>query len=256
MARRRDRVEASAHPAPTEHTVAAVVGLSERHIVALGGGGFSDGDPSLDDFILGLARSPRPRVCFVATASGDSESYLVRFYETFTWRDCVPMHLSLFGRPEPGEVGARIAMSDIVYVGGGNTANMLAVWRLHRVDAALREAWERGAILCGTSAGANCWFEACTTDSFGPIGPLNDGLAFLAGSFCPHYDAEPDRRPTYLRLVTEGFPAGYAAEDEVALHFSGTELAEAVASRDGARAFRVERRDSEAVETPLPVRLL
>jgi dipeptidase E len=249
-------VEASAHPAPTERAVAAVVGVSERHIVALGGGGFSDGDPSLDDFILGLARSLRPRVCFVATASGDSESYLVRFYETFTRRECVPMHLALFGRPEPGEVRARIAMSDIVYVGGGNTANMLAVWRLHRVDAALREAWERGAILCGTSAGANCWFEACTTDSFGPIGPLNDGLAFLAGSFCPHYDAEPDRRPTYLRLVTEGFPAGYAAEDEVALHFSGTELAEAVASRDGARAFRVERRDGEAVETPLPVRLL
>jgi dipeptidase E len=230
--------------------------VAEQHIVALGGGGFSDDDPSLDDFILSLARSPRPRICFLATASGDSESYLVRFYETFTRRDCVPVHLSLFGRPEPGEVRARIGMSEIVYVGGGNTANMLAVWRLHRVDAALREAWERGTILCGTSAGANCWFEACTTDSFGPIGPLNDGLGFLTGSFCPHYDAEPERRPTYLRLVAEGFPAGYAAEDHVALHFRATELEETVTSRDGAQAFRLERRGGDAVETPLEVRLV
>ncbi len=230
--------------------------MVEQHIVALGGGGFSEDDPSLDDFILGLARSPRPRVCFLPTASGDSESYIVRFYEAFTRRDCVPAHVALFGTPTPEEVRARIGMSDIVYVGGGNTANMLAIWRVHGVDRLLREAWESGTILAGISAGANCWFAASTTDSFGPIGPLNDGLALLDGSFCPHYDAEPERRPTFLRLVAEGFPAGYAAEDQVGLHFVGTELAEAVTGRVGGRAFRVESVADEARELPVPVRPL
>ena len=230
--------------------------MPERHIVALGGGGFSDDDPSLDDFILGLARTERPRVCFLATASGDSDYYVVGFYEAYTVRACEPTHLTLFGKPDPRIVREQIESSDVIYVGGGNTANMLAVWRLHGVDRLLREAWERGTVLCGVSAGGNCWFEACTTDSFGPIGPLNDGLGFLAGSFCPHYDAEPDRRPTYHRLVREGFPGGHAAEDRVALHFRGTELAEAVTSREGARAFRVELVDGEVVEEPLRTRLL
>ena len=141
-------------------------------------------------------------------------------------------------------------------MGGGNTANMLAVWRLHGVDDVLREAWEQGVVLCGTSAGGNCWFEACTTDSFGPIAPLRDGLGFLEGSFSPHYDAEPERRPTYLRLVADGFPPGYAAEDAVALHFRGRELVEAIAVGEG-RAFRVERgAGGEAEETPLTPRRL
>ena len=230
--------------------------MPERHIVALGGGGFSDDDPSLDDFILGLTRSDRPRVCFVPTATGDSESYIVRFYEAYSGRDCAPSHLTLFGTPERRHVRERLLEQDVVYVGGGNTANMLAVWRLHGVDQALREAWEAGVVLAGASAGANCWFETSTTDSFGPIGPLDDGLGFLAGSFCPHYDAEPDRRPTFLRLVADGFPAGYAAEDQVALHFRGTALAEAVTSRPGGRAFRVELRGDEVVETDLDVRPL
>jgi dipeptidase E len=225
----------------------------ERNIVALGGGGFSDDDPLLDELILGLARSPRPKVCFLGTASGDSDSYITLFYEGFTRRDCLPSHLKLFGMPERAAVRAHLLAQDIVYVGGGNTANMLAIWRLHGVDGALREAWESGTVLAGVSAGANCWFEACTTDSFGPIGPLPDGLGLLEGSFCPHYDAEPQRRPMFLRLVADGFPAGYAAEDQVALHFRDMELAGAVTSREGARAFRVERTGGEAVERPLPV---
>jgi dipeptidase E len=227
-----------------------------RHIVALGGGGFSDEDLSLDDFILGLARPARPKICFVPTATGDSLSSIVRFYAAFTARDCAPSHLELFGAPERAKVREQLLAQDVIYVGGGNTANMLAVWRLHGVDLALREAWEAGVVLSGASAGANCWFEASTTDSFGPIGPLDDGLGLLAGSFCPHYDAEPERRPAFLRLVEDGFPAGYAAEDNVGLCFGGTELAEAVTSRAGGRAFRVERAGGEVVETPLDVRLL
>jgi dipeptidase E len=229
---------------------------AERHIVALGGGGFSEEDPSLDDFILGLARRARPKICFVPTATGDSLSYIVRFYSAFTGRDCAPSHLELFGTPERAKVRDQLVAQDVVYVGGGNTANMLAVWRLHGVDVALREAWEAGTVLSGASAGANCWFEASTTDSFGPIGPLHDGLGFLAGSFCPHYDAEAERRPTFLRLVRDGFPAGYAAENNVGVHFVGTELAEAVTSKPGGQAFHVVSRDDEVVETPLDVRLL
>jgi dipeptidase E len=230
--------------------------VAERSIVALGGGGFSDEDPSLDDFILGLGRSPRPKVCFLGTASGDSDSYITLFYDAFTRRDCLPSHLKLFATPERAAVRAHLLAQDIVYVGGGNTANMLAVWRLHGVDAVLREAWEAGTVLAGVSAGANCWFEACTTDSFGPMDALHDGLGFLPGSFCPHYDVEPERRPTFLRLVAEGLPGGYAAEDHVGVHFRGTDFAEAVTSREGGQAFRVESRDGDALETLPTVRRL
>ncbi|HSJ93718.1 MAG TPA: Type 1 glutamine amidotransferase-like domain-containing protein, partial [Gaiellaceae bacterium] len=134
-----------------------------------------------------------------------------------------------------------------------NTANALVLWRLHGIDVALRAAWERGAVLGGVSAGGNCWFEACVTDSFGRrLGPLDDGLGILPGSFCPHYDGEELRRPVYHELVADGFPAGYAADDGVALHFAGTELVEAVASWPGARAYRVE----PGGERPLEPRLL
>lgn len=146
---------------------------------------------------------------------------------------------------------------DAIFVSGGNTANMLAVWRVHGVDAALREAWDEGIVLAGPSAGAICWFECGVTDSFGPeLAPLEAALGFLAGSFCPHYDGEPERRPTYRRLVGAGFPAGIAADDGVGVRYAGTELAEVVAEREGATAYSVELVDSEVVETPFPARLL
>jgi dipeptidase E len=228
----------------------------ERHIVALGGDGFADESRLLLDFVLGLGPSGRPRVCFLPTASGDSDSHIVRFYDAFASRGCEPSHVKLFGTPQRDAVREHLVSRDVVYVGGGNTANLLAVWRLHGVDRALREAWEGGVVLAGASAGANCWFEACTTDSFGPIGPLADGLGFLPGSFTPHYDAEPDRQPALLTLVGEGFPAGYAADDGVGFHFTGTQLEEAVSSRRDGRAFRVELTSGGLRETPITVRLL
>jgi dipeptidase E len=226
---------------------------TERTIVAIGGGGFSS-DPAspLDDFLLKLTGAERPRVSFLATASGDSDYYTVRFHDAYGRRGAATTHVPLFGALPPEEIRERLLGADLVYVGGGNTASLLAVWRAHGVDALLREAWERGTVLGGVSAGGNCWFEACTTDSFGPIAPLTDGLAFLPGSFCPHYDAEPERRPTYRRLVADGFPAGWAAEDGVALHFAGTELREAVTADTGKRAYRVE----TSRETPLDPRPL
>ncbi|HPK03056.1 MAG TPA: peptidase E, partial [Candidatus Sumerlaeota bacterium] len=147
---------------------------------------------------------------------------------------------------------------DIIWVGGGNTANMLAVWRVHGVDRILREAWEAGVILTGGSAGSLCWFECGTTDSFNlfQLAPLHDGLGFLPGSHCPHYDGEAQRRPLYQRLIAEGFPAGYALDDDAALHFEGTRIMEAVAARPEAGAYRVERVGGQVTEARLPIRLL
>jgi dipeptidase E len=218
----------------------------------MGGGGFL-ADPSslLDELIVSLSPASRPRVCYVPTPAGDSDRSIAAFFEAFSRLDCEPSCLRLFGTPErPIE---HLAGQDVVYVSGGNTANALAIWRLHGVDRALRDAWGRGAVLGGVSAGANCWFECSVTDSFGrALGPLRDGLGILSGSFCPHYDGEERRRPVYRALVDDGFPAGHAADDGAALHFVGTELREVVASLSGAQGYRVE----PASETPIEPRLL
>jgi len=231
--------------------------MGGRHVVALGGGGFSDDDPLIDDFILGITGKERPRVCFVPTASGDAAAYIERFYAAFTRRAAEPSHLPLFQPPYP-PIGEQLLSQDVIYVGGGSTANMLAVWRIHGVDDVLRHAWERGIVLCGVSAGGLCWFGAGVTDSLGPeLVPLRDGLGILPGSFCPHYDGEPDRRPAYHRFVREKrLPPGLAADDGVALHFAGTELVEAVACRPGAAAYRVGAEGEVVTETRVEARPL
>ncbi len=223
---------------------------AERHIVACGGMTDAHGD-ALEAYVVGLAGKDRPRIAFLPTATGDSAERIVRFYASFGDK-ADATHVPLFDRTGD-DLRALLLAQDVIQVGGGNTANMLAIWRVHGVDAILREAWEAGIVLTGVSAGAICWFEACVTDSFGGTDALEDGLGFLAGSMCPHYDSEPGRRPVFQRLVGEGFPAGYAAEDDVALHFVGTELSAAVSPREDGRAFRVERVDGEARETELPV---
>lgn len=228
-----------------------------RRIVALGGGGFSmGGDPRLDDHVLATAGTDRPRVLFVPTASGDSADYVARFRAAFPPERARASVLSLFAR-DVVDLDAHLLAQDVVYVGGGSTANLLAVWRLHGLDRALRAAYRAGVVLAGISAGMNCWFSASVTDSFGPgLAGLDDGLGFLPGSACPHHDGEPLRRPVYRRLVADGFPAGYAADDDVALVFVDEVLHEVVTTREGALAHRVERRDGRVVEQALPARLL
>ncbi len=217
-------------------------------ILTLGGGGFSmePENPLLDDYLLTLATRRRgaggmAKVCFVPTASGDAEGYVDRFVEAFAGR-AETSSLQLFHLEDLHEVDLRsfVLAQDVIYVGGGSTANLLALWRLHGLDAIFAEAAAQGVVLAGISAGMNCWFEASVTDSFGPLSGLPDGLGFLIGSACPHYDGEAERRPTYLDLVGTGrLPAGYAAEDGCALLFRDGELVEAVSSRPDARAFRV-----------------
>ena len=220
--------------------------MAGRHIVAMGGAGL---DTALDEYILGLARGRN--VCFVGTASNDSPEYLIRFYARYA-PIAEATHLSFFPWP-PANLREYVLAQDVVYVGGGNTANMLAVWRVHGLDRVLVEAWESGIVLCGSSAGMICWFEAGVTDSFGPqLEGMRDGLGLIPGSACPHYDGEELRRPRYRELVDSGFPAGWAAEDGVGLHFAGVELAEVVTVLPGKRAYRVE----PGSETPLEARLL
>jgi peptidase E len=230
---------------------------AKRRIVLIGGGFSEDAESPLDDYVLRTAGATRPKVCFLPTASGDAEGYVERFHAAFAERDCDPVHLSLFRRTEQ-DLRSFVLAQDVVYVGGGNTANMLAVWRLHGLDVILREAYEAGTLLCGISAGANCWLQTCLTDSFGPVTPLRDGLGLLPGSLCPHYDSEPARRPAFLAAVGEGaLPAGWALDDAAAALFTDGELDEVVAERSGATLHRVERGKSGAVtEAALPARPL
>jgi dipeptidase E len=220
--------------------------VAERNIVACGGFAFGT---AIQDFILGLARGPR--VLFVGTATGDDPAYILTTYERLAGVAQVS-HLKFFPYPPTGL--REFALSqDVIFVGGGNTANMLAIWRVHGFDAILREAWEQGIVLSGSSAGMICWFEAGVTDSFGlQLEGMRDGLGFLPGSACPHYDGEDLRRPRYRELVDGGFPSGYAAEDAVALHFEGTELAEAVTAFPDKLAYRLEP-GSETPITPRPL---
>ena len=238
--------------------------MSAGQIVAMGGGGFSmePENPLLDDFVLSLAERPMPRICFISTASAESPTYIVKFYRAFSGR-AIPTDLTIFdpaALPRQPSLTAQLATflaeQDIIYVGGGNTANLLAIWRVHGIDQALREVWLKGGILCGVSAGMICWFGGGVTDSFGGLEALPDGLGFLEGTACPHYDGEKERRSTYHRLIAEGLPGGYAADDGAALHFRGTDLVEVVSSRPNATVYRVDRIDGRVVETPLKARYL
>lgn len=227
-----------------------------RHIVAMGGGGFSDDDPLLDRYVLDLVDAPRPAVCFIPTASGDAPGYIDKFHAAFTAYGAQPAVLGLFQR-EIDDIDEFLEAQDVVYVGGGNTVNMLAIWKLHGVDAALRRAWERGVVLAGLSAGANCWFEAFTTDSFriGGADPAA-GLGLVSGSFSPHHSGEPARRPAFGRLIADGtLPAGYACDDYAAIHVAENDH-RAIASRPEASAYRVTRVDDGYEETRLPATAL
>ncbi|HET7037529.1 MAG TPA: peptidase E, partial [Thermomicrobiaceae bacterium] len=169
--------------------------VTAGQIVAMGGGAMDPKNHLLEDFVVSLIASPRerPRVCFVPTASGDADSNIVRFYNAFPSDTYQPSHLTLFNR-RVSDLESFLHQQDVIYVGGGNTANMLAIWRIHGVDRILREALTAGVVLCGSSAGALCWFEDGVTDSYGGHAQLTDGLGFLDGNFTPHWDSESERQ--------------------------------------------------------------
>lgn len=228
--------------------------MAKQQIVAMGGGGFLMDDNVLDEYVLSLARKRKPRVCFLPTAGGDRYEGIVMFYEAFPAKRAEASHLPLFGVPRT-DIRDFLLSQDVIYVGGGNTANMLAVWRVHGVDRVLREAWRRGIVLTGVSAGMLCWFEGGVTDSFGrPLSKIGDGLGFLKGSACPHYDGEKDRRPIYHRLLQRGLAAGVAADDFAAIHFVGTKIHACIATRRNARCYRVSIRAGVVHEEEMKTR--
>jgi peptidase E len=228
-----------------------------RQIIAIGGGGFyRDADNlGLERYVIQQAKADNPRVAFVPTASGEPDHYVASFYSAFLMLGCRPSVLTFFKRTP--ELRSYLLNQDVIYVGGGNTKSMLAVWRDWGVPDLLREAWESGVVLTGVSAGAICWFEQGLTDSFSErLCPLA-GLGFLPGSCCPHYDGEPQRRPTYHQLLASGQIApGVAIEEWTAVHFSGIERYRVVASRSGARAYSMRNVYGSVQEVPLPVEYL
>lgn len=209
-----------------------------RQIIPIGGGGFyRDADNiELEKYVLRQAGVESPRVAFVPTASGEPDHYIASFYSTFLRLGCRPSVLTLFKRTP--DLRSFLLNQDVIYVGGGNTKSLLALWRDWGAVEILREAWESGIVLTGVSAGAICWFNQGLTDSFSDgLKPLGC-LGFLPGSCCPHYDGEPQRRPSYHRLLTAGeISAGVAIEDWTGVHFIGTDIHKVIASKRGARAY-------------------
>ena len=182
-----------------------------------------------------LVDRPRPKVCLLPTAASAVPVSVMRFLSVFPTDRFESTYLDLFARDDR-DLRAFLLAQDLIFVGGGNTANLLAIWRVHGLDTILRRRGMSGVVLAGGSAGANCWFEASTTDSFGPLAPLPDGLGLLSGSFCPHYADEPGRRPLYHALVADGFPPGIACDDLAAVHYVGTDARRGRGVGSGARA--------------------
>jgi peptidase E len=208
-------------------------------------------------YALSLAQTERPRLCWLGTAHGDNLLGLSGFYGATSGERVEASHLQLFSKPNV-DPRRHLLSQDVIWVHGGSVVNLLAVWRAHGVDAIMREAWERGVILAGISAGSICWHLGGTTDSFGELRAVTDGLGLLPFSTSVHHDSEPGRRPLYSALIADGtLPAGYATDDGVAIHYVDEELHRVVADTAGRRAYRVSRSDSgEVVEEPLEPTLL
>ncbi len=234
----------------------------QRHILAIGGidAGLRDGLPPLLGHALALSGARgAPRVCVLNTGVGDDPAAYLRQYSRLARHGARVSHLQLFPMPNVADVEDLLLSQDVIYVGGGSVANMLAVWRAHGVDRFMRRAWESGVVLSGVSAGAICWFDGGTTDSFGPqLRPFTAGLSLLPGSYCPHYSGEPTRRPAFWSLVGDGtLPPGIACDDGTAAHYVDRDLAEIVADRPDASGYLVEPDGcGGAAERAVPTRLL
>lgn len=219
-----------------------------KQIIAIGGGGFTSADSTyaLERYCVAQTQKQTPNVCFLPQASNEDRAYIAKFYECFLALGTRPTWLSLFGRVPQGWQ-QKILDADLIYVGGGNTRSMLALWREWGVDLLLKEAYDRGTVLSGISAGAICWFEACVTDSVWPLGTL-EGLNLISGSCCPHYDSEPERRPTYVSKVNDGsIIPGIALQDDTAAHYKNGTLHTVVKNHVNKFAFHVKPQEETGI---------
>lgn len=207
-----------------------------KHIIAIGGG-FAN-KFALEKYILAQTKKEKPTICFLPQASNESVSYVLKFYETFSSLGAIPSWVSLFGRVED-TWKHKLLSADIIYVGGGNTKSMIALWKVWGVDLVLREAYEKGTVMAGVSAGMICWFQQGITDSVWPLGVV-DGLGFIPGAACPHFDSEAERKEAFLSRVKSGAIApGLALEDYTAAHYIDGALHQIVSEKVGKKAFQV-----------------
>jgi dipeptidase E len=216
------------------------------------------GNTLLDDYVLALTGVDRPRICFLPTASGDADHYIVRFYRTFAASRCEPSHISLFRRETSvADPRAHLLAQDLVYVGGGSVVSLLGTWQAHGLDLALREAWLSGVLLCGGSAGSLCWFSEAVSGFHSGEPRRVLGLGLLPWSNAVHYESEGGRRDAFHAAIRSGMPSGYAANDGAALHFVSSELSQVVCSQPDARAYFVSSdAGGEVFERELPARYL
>lgn len=226
--------------------------MMTSQIIAMGGGGFSMEPDNLllDQYILEQSGKDKPKICFIPTASGDADSYIERFMTSSQSLSCEPSYLSLY--EPPSSLESFVMNQNILYVGGGNTKNLLALWKEWGLDTILYRAWKKGTILAGLSAGSICWFEQGLTNSFpGRIIPITC-LGFLKGSNCPHFDGEESRRPAYHHYLSEGIiKEGIAADDGVALHYIEGDLKGIVSSRQEAYAYHMRLNEGTVIEERL-----
>lgn len=191
----------------------------DKQIIAIGGGGFgrNPGDGVIEQYILDQTGKEKPNICFIPTATGDNEAYKVNYYSTFSKLDCNPIHLDFFKRTP--DLEQLIPQQDAIFVGGGNTKSMLAVWKDWNLDKLLKDAYEKGVVMSGVSAGANCWFERAVVDSWEEDLRVIDCMGFVKGNCCPHYDEEPQRRPAVKKFLEDDIvDSFYSIEGNCALH--------------------------------------
>jgi dipeptidase E len=232
-------------------------GNPERRLMTMGGGGFlmEPENPLLDQFLISLSKKGKPKVCFIPTATGDFQGFIDKFYDNMKNHDVESSHLSLF-KPPLGSLRDFVLDKDVFYVGGGNTRNLLVLWKEWGLDQILREAYQAGKVMGGVSAGSICWYEQGVTDSI--TGELNPWpcLGILKGSNCPHYDGEKERRPAFHRLMGEGMLPGIACDDGVAAVFENEQFVEFVSSRPSAKGYFVAKVGNRIEEKAVEPRFL
>jgi peptidase E len=224
----------------------------QKQIIAMGGGGFTmePGNPLLDEYVLNQAPKKKPHICFLPTASGDHSGYIRDFYEYFSTRPCYPSHLAL-SEPHTNDFESYILEQDIIYVGGGHTTRMLALWKNSDLDIILKKAWEQGILLAGVSAGAACWFQGALTDSVPGKLSGEKCLGFLKGSFCAHYN-NPGRRPGFHRLIrTRELQNGIGVDNFAALHILGQQVKQVISSQPDVSSYTVRKEGERTVEKPM-----
>ena len=223
----------------------------DKQIIAIGGGGFgrNPGDGVIEQYILDQTGKEKPNICFIPTATGDNEAYKVNYYSTFSKLDCNPIHLDFFKRTP--ELEQLIPQQDAIFVGGGNTKSMLAVWKDWNLDKLLKDAYEKGVVMSGVSAGANCWFERAVVDSWEEDLRVIDCMGFVKGNCCPHYDEEPQRRPAVKKFLKDGIMEScYSVEGNCALHIKNDDEYLSVDFGKEKNAYIVSIDDDKVKEAP------